>query len=394
MMPATSTIAVVGGGLVGATAAMALAHRGYKVTLIDRRAPQIQHGALGMDIRNVALSPASQALLVQAGVWGATPAAPYRHMRVWEQWGSSELVFDAADVNCQQLGWLAEVSPLLVHIWLQMATRPNLELWLDEITDVRAEAEHIQVQTNNGQAREFDFLIAADGAQSLVRRVMGLQVQQYPVHQVALTTVVQTAEPHQHTAWQRFLTDGPLAFLPSVDEHLCSIVWSQSQASAERRLSLSDADFCREIGFAFEHRLGEVVRVDQRLSFPLTQQRLPDCAPHARVLLIGDAMRVVHPLAGLGVNLGLEDVQQLLDVARPGTNLAAPGMWTRFARQRQTRAQMMIRMLSALQKIYGSADPGLALLRNLGVSSLNRLDGLKHQIMREAMGLGRDVRVS
>ncbi len=104
MMPATSTIAVVGGGLVGATTAMALAHRGYQVTLIDRRAPQIQRGVFGMDIRNVALSPASQALLAQVGVWGATPAAPYRHMHVWEQWGSSELVFDARRCKLSAIG--------------------------------------------------------------------------------------------------------------------------------------------------------------------------------------------------------------------------------------------------------------------------------------------------
>lgn len=386
-MRTTSTIAVVGGGLVGATTALALARRGYEVTLIDRQAPQVQHGALGMDIRNVALSPASQTLLESVGIWGATPAAPYQHMQVWEQWGNSELSFHAADVGCQQLGWLVEVSPLLAHAWQHMSRHDHLTLWENEISDVDVLSERVEIATATGTRRSFDFLIAADGAQSLVRRAMNLEVQQYPVHQVALTTVVKTEKPHQHTAWQRFLTDGPLAFLPAVDEHLCSVVWSQSAAEAERRKAMDDAQFCREIGFAIEHRLGAIAQVDQRFSFPLTQQRLPNCAPDPRVLLIGDAMRVVHPLAGMGVNLGLEDVQQMLEVARPAVDLSAPGLWSRFARQRQARAQMMIRLFSGLQKIYGSSDPGLALLRNVGVASINRLDGLKQQIMREAMGL-------
>ncbi|MCR9261756.1 MAG: FAD-dependent oxidoreductase [Pseudomonadaceae bacterium] len=386
-MAKTSTIAIVGGGLVGVTAALALARRDYQVTLIDRQAPQIQRGALGMDIRNVALSPASQALLDSVGVWGATPAAPYQHMQVWEQWGNSELSFHAADVGALQLGWLVEVSPLLAHAWQQMDRYDNLTVWTSEISDVDVSSERVEIETATGARGSFDFLIAADGAQSLVRRAMNLDVQQYPVHQVALTTVVKTEQPHQHTAWQRFLTDGPLAFLPAVDEHLCSIVWSQSGEEAERRKAMDEAQFCREIGFAIEHRLGAVTQVDQRFSFPLTQQRLPNCAPDPRVLLIGDAMRVVHPLAGMGVNLGLEDVQQMLEVARPTVDLSAPGLWTRFARQRQVRAQMMIRIFSALQKIYGSSDPGLALLRNIGVASINRLDGLKQQIMREAMGL-------
>ncbi|XOV83714.1 MAG: FAD-dependent oxidoreductase [bacterium] len=386
-MTATSTIAVVGGGLVGITTAMALASRGYQVTLVDRHAPQVQRGRLGMDIRNVALSPASQTLLDSVGIWGVTPAAPYAHMQVWEQWGRGELTFHAADVGCQQLGWLVEVSPLLTHAWQQMSQRRNLEIWESEIAGVSPDNAGVAITAATGELRSFEFLIAADGAQSMVRRALSLQVQQYPVHQVALTTVVHTEQSHQHTAWQRFLTDGPLAFLPGVDEHLCSIVWSQSAAEAQRRMALDEKQFCREIGYAFEHRLGAVQQVDQRYTFPLTQQRLLNCAPDPRVLLIGDAMRVVHPLAGQGVNLGLEDVQQLLTVAQPDMDLCAPGLWARFARQRQARAQMMIRLFAGLQKVYGSTGPALSLLRNAGVASINSLDGVKQQIMREAMGL-------
>ena len=169
---------------------------------------------------------------------------------------------------------------------------------------------------------------------------------------------------------------------------MCSIVWSQTEASAKRRQSLDDEAFCTEIEHAIEHRLGDVTAVDQRFVFPLTQQRVKSCTPHARVVMIGDAMRVVHPLAGLGVNLGLEDVSGLLELARKQPDLSQLGIWRRYARQRQVRSQMMIQTMAMLQKLYSSANPAVSLLRNFGVESFNALDTIKHQVMREAMGLG------
>lgn len=254
---------------------------------------------------------------------------------------------------------------------------------------MQAAADGVTLEFEDAASRRFDFVIAADGAQSVVRRALGLKVAEYPVDQVALATVVRTECSHQHTAWQRFLTDGPLAFLPAPDEHLCSIVWSQSPSAAARRREQSAELFCRDIGFAIEHRLGKVLEVDQRLTFPLTQQRVKNCAPHPRVLLVGDAMRVVHPLAGLGVNLGLEDVRRLLQVAAKHADLSAPGIWARYARERQVRSQMMIRTMGTLQQLFGSAHPAVSLLRNFGVQSFNALDGVKRQVMQEAMGLGR-----
>jgi len=385
---ARSNIAVVGGGLVGASAALSLAQSGFAITLIDRQRPQLSTGTLGIDIRNVALSPASRQLLDSVGVFSAVQCAPYSAMCVWEQWGSGQVTFAAADVGRTELGWLVEMSPLLCAAWTQLDALDNVEVLLDTITDVAPEETGVALQFATAPARRFDFLIAADGAQSIVRQALNLNVVSQALDQVALATVVRTARPHQHTAWQRFLTEGPLAFLPAPDEHLCSIVWSQSKASVKRRLALDDDAFCAEIGHAIEHRLGDVTAVDKRLAFPLRQQRVINCAPHARVLLVGDAMRVVHPLAGLGVNLGLEDVNQLLLVAHRHADLAAPGIWQRYARQRQVRSQMMIQTMAALQKLYSNTNPAVTLLRNFGVQSFNALDGLKRQVMREAMGLG------
>jgi len=382
-----SHVAVIGGGLVGACTALLLHGLGFPVTLIDRQRPQLNRGALGIDIRNVALSPASRALLEQAGVWDLVPAAPYHHMCIWEQWGTAEVHFDAADAGVPELGWLVEMSPLVSAAWQSLQDSTEVELVQASINQVEPGNGGVQLHFDDGSGRTFDFVIAADGAQSVVRKALHLPVQQQPLDQVAIATVVRTEHSHQQTAWQRFLVEGPLAFLPAPDEHVCSVVWSQTEAKAQERMQLDDGAFAAEIGRAIEYRLGEVLAVDRRFSFPLTQQRVRQCVPHPRVLLVGDAMRVVHPLAGQGVNLGFEDVHSVLQVAAHQSDLAAPGIWQRFARQRQTRSEIMIQIMSVLQKIYTNPHPGMSLLRNIGVESFNALHGLKRQVMREAMGL-------
>ena len=312
-------------------------------------------------------------------------------MCVWEQFGTSQVEFHAADVGRTELGWLVEMSPLVCALWAELGQIDNVEVLLADIDNVVPGEAGVQVHFSpeaDTSPRVFDFLLAADGAQSVVRNALNLGVIQQPLDQVALATVVQTSGSHQHTAWQRFLSEGPLAFLPAPDEHVCSIVWSQTEASAKRRLALDDEAFCAEIEHAIEHRLGDVTAVDQRFVFPLTQQRVKSCTPHARIVMIGDAMRVVHPLAGLGLNLGLEDVSRLLEVAHKQPDLSQLGIWRRYARQRQVRSQMMIQTMAMLQKLYSSANPTVSLLRNFGVQSFNALDTIKHQVMREAMGLG------
>ena len=203
---------------------------------------------------------------------------------------------------------------------------------------------------------------------------------------MALTTVVELEHSHQHTAWQRFLVDGPLAFLPSKQENYCSVVWSQSQQSLDANLAMSDGEFCQHIGRAMESRFGDVTAVAQRLSFPLQQQLASTAQPLPRVLLIGDALRVVHPLAGLGVNLGFEDVRGLLGSVDAMDGDLVPRGFTKFARQRLLKSRLMLGVLSGLQTLYGQSGPLTGWVRNIGVGAVNTTDWLKQQIMLEALG--------
>ena len=383
------SVAVAGGGLVGATTALSLASRGFAVTLIDREVPKPGPAAFGMDIRNVALSPRSRALLQQIHC-DPTHAAAYKKMCVWEERGTASLEFDAASVDRSELGWLVEVAPLLDQLWRQVQVQANVQLVLGSITCVEPCADVVTLTVDQeGGPRSFtvDLLIACDGANSAVRNALNVSMRSWQTGQMALTTVVRTERAHEDTAWQRFLLDGPLALLPSIDPHMCSIVWSQSQAQATHRLALSESAFCNALTAASEGCLGEVQQVGRRQAFPLNQQLAATAYPHSRVLLLGDALRVVHPLAGLGVNLGFEDLQNLLNLAEPGVDLAVPGLWDKFARQRLLRSEIMLRSLDGLKRLYGNSAPTVGWLRNTTVGWFGNRDWLLRKAIEEATGL-------
>ena len=377
-------IAIAGAGPVGAVAALALRQRGFAVTIIDRIKPMPGPHGLGMDIRNVALSRGSRQLIESLITW-PQQAGMFKTMHVWEQWGVNALNFDAAELGSDCLGWIAEVAPLLQALWQQLEANADIRVVLGDIQAVETDATGVMV-TVAEETLHADFLFAADGARSAVRNLLEVATDIWPTGQSALTTVVETEHSHEHTAWQRFLVDGPLAFLPSKHEHYCSVVWSQSPASLETNLGLADDEFSHRLGAALENRLGRIVQVAQRLSFPLQQQLARSAQPRPRVLLIGDALRVVHPLAGLGVNLGLEDVSALLQRVDETTADIAPECFTKFARQRLLKSQLMLRIMAGLKTLYGQPAPLLSWIRNVGVGAVNQSDWLKRQIMIEALG--------
>lgn len=381
-------IAIAGAGPVGAVAALALQQRGFAVTIVDRIKPTPGPHGLGMDIRNVALSQGSRQLVESVIAW-PQQAGMFKSMRVWEQWGVNALNFDAEELDSNCLGWICEVAPLLQALWQQLEANPGIRIVLGDIQLVESNPTGVAI-TVAGESLSADFLVAADGARSAVRNLLEVPTQVWPTGQSALTTVVETERSHEHTAWQRFLVDGPLAFLPSKHEHYCSVVWSQSLTSIEANLALTDAEFCQHVGGALENRLGNIVQVAQRLSFPLQQQLAQSAQPRPRILLIGDALRVVHPLAGLGMNLGLEDVRTLLQRVDETNADLAPECFTKFARQRLLKSQVMLRILAGLKTLYGQPSPVLSWIRNVGVGAVNRSDWLKRQIMIEVLG-GREV---
>jgi 2-octaprenyl-3-methyl-6-methoxy-1,4-benzoquinol hydroxylase/2-octaprenylphenol hydroxylase len=394
--PPLYDVAVVGGGLVGAAAALGVAARGRSVLLVELAEPAVQRASLGMDLRTLAVSPASQALLENLGVWNALAAAPYRRMEVWEERGTRAMVFDAAEVSRAELGWIVESSPMVVALWEALRRSDNVVIRPGRVLGLAVGTDVMNLDLEDGTVAA-RLVLAADGAASALRTRLGVAIESRDMEQVALATVIRTARPHEGVAYQRFLLDGPVALLPGVDPRLCSVVWSQSPERAQHRQALGDREFATELERAMQARLGAVEAVDRRMTFPLKQQLAATFNPLPRVLLVGDAARVVHPLAGLGANLGLEDVREVLAVlAGIGSagDPGAAGLWRPFDRQRRIRARLMLGVMSALRRVYARGDPLSQWARNAGVGWLDRAAPVKRQIMMEAMGLGPVSRAS
>ena len=388
-------VIVVGGGLVGATVALGIARSGRKVRLFDRTRPQprvrVNYGCFDMDIRNVAVSPASQVLLMELGVWESLTPAAISSMHVWEEQGTGSIDFSATDVRASALGWLVENHPTVEALWTLLENEDAVTRCVgDSLEAVEPATGQVTLHTSQ-DAYPAQLLIGVDGATSRVRELVATELEVQPTGHHALATLVRTELPHSGTALQRFLLDGPLALLPSREPNISSVVWSQSESSVQARLNLDDAQFCREIGKAIEHRLGQVLEVDYRHTFPLHQQLVRRFNAAPRVLLIGDAAHVLHPLAGLGANVGFEDVRALLARLRSiplGQDAGEERLWRPFARQRRARAQLMLRLMAGFRTVYAQDDPLLQWLRNVGVSALNRAVPVKRQLMAEALGLG------
>jgi len=385
-------VAVAGGGLIGAAAAIALARRNLSVALIDRAEPPVTRGNLGFDIRTVALNPASVELLEAIGVWGAFAPCPFSAVHVCEERGTRFIEFHASDVERTELGWIVEVSPSIAALWSRLRQEPTVALVAGTVDRVDASAEAVRLHAGDA-AVTAQLLIAADGANSSIRNLLGVDTGRFATGQSALATVVEIEREHGGVAWQRFMLDGPLAFLPlpSRDrKHFASIVFSQLDAAADKLMALDDAAFARRLRQASGDRFGEIRAVDRRVRFPLEQLVADSFQPAPRVLLVGDAARVLHPLAGQGVNLGFEDIAEVLRVAAtvPRGELGDAELWRGFARRRRLRADVMVRAMDAFATAYRLQDPTLNWLRNVVVDVLNAAPPLKRQLIKEAMGFG------
>jgi ubiquinone biosynthesis UbiH/UbiF/VisC/COQ6 family hydroxylase len=392
MTDLTCDVLVAGGGLVGASAALALVRHGLSVVLVDRGEPAATRGRLGFDVRTVAVNPASVQLLEELGVWSSLAACPFERVHVCEELGTRFIEFAAAEVDRRELGWIVEMSPSVAALWNALRGEAGLTIVTGAIDAVTPGADSVELVTGETRIRA-TLLIAADGANSSVRKLLGVDAGRFETGQAAIATIIETERDHQGCAWQCFLRDGPLALLPLPardGKFFSSVVWTQSEAAAAEHQRLDDAAFTVLLERACRKQLGAIRAVDQRFSFPLEQLVAASFQPADRVLLIGDAARVLHPLAGQGVNLGFEDIREIVRVAGrvPVADLGTSDLWRGFVRRRQLRAQLMVRAMDTFATAYRLADPGLQWLRNVTVDLLNKAPPLKRALIKEALGFG------
>src|SRR5579863_223758 len=316
-------VLVVGGGPVGACAAALLARpptsgaAPMRVAVLEPRRPQMPVPGSPLDSRVVAISRASERILVAVGAWSRIPAervAAYERMRVWHEsvapTSQEVLQFDAAEVGEPNLGYILEGRALQAALLDTLAAAGG-SIEAGELRSVRVHADAVEVETSNSRWRA-RLLIGADGAQSAVRASLGIAVAMREYRETAVIATIATERAHSHTAWQRFMRNGTLALLPLADG-TSSIVWSADESVAADLMSRTAPDFERELDRASDLVLGRTRLLGERVAFELKRLTAQHYAVN-RCALIGDAAHVVHPLAGQGVNLGLLDAAALADL--------------------------------------------------------------------------------
>jgi 2-polyprenylphenol 6-hydroxylase len=397
-------VAVVGAGPIGLATAILLARIARipadRIVVYDRRIPEPLDATHSppVDLRVFALSRASEKILRAADAWNdiaATRTAAYERMHVWHAdvppHGGDALVFDAAEMGERDLGAIAENSVLQAAL-AGAARRLGIALKAGEITALDHERDAVRLHAGDSTVRA-RVVVGADGAQSRVRELAGLAVSRTDYGQTALVATVSTAKSHQHTAWQRFLGDGTLAFLPLADGH-SSIVWSIPTARAEQLLATPPPEFERQLEKDFDGALGKVRLESERVKFPLWRLSAASYIS-ARVALVGDAAHVVHPLAGQGANLGLLDAAALADVLgealRTREDPGAERILRRYERWRRSENDLMSGAIDAFDRLLARGSGRVAELAQRGMPWVGRSTLAKRVFIERAMGLAGEL---
>lgn len=388
-------IIIIGAGMVGLLIANLLAKSSLRIAIIDQQRPS-ETISEHTETRVSAITLASQQLLVDAGAWSFIPhqkISPFSHMHVWTASGNGSIDFDSAEIGATTLGYILENRVLQTALFQSLKTFTNIEFYSAGLQTFELHDEEISVKLDPApQGKNFlkaKLIIGADGQNSKVRQLANIETIKRGYGQNALICNVHTQLPHQQTAWQRFLTTGPLAFLPLADPHVSSIVWSCSPDEAEELLKLNADIFRNRLGNAFDFRLGLIEEINSRYIFPLGMQHAKSYV-RPRLALIGDAAHTIHPLAGQGVNLGFQDALKLAEIIKTAkSNQQDFGMLhllRRYERCRKSENTLMITFTEAIKQMFG-ANTTLNSLAAVGLNLTNKFLPLKKFFMRRATGI-------
>ncbi len=398
--PRSSTFDVViaGGGMVGSTLAIALAPLGLRIALVEavaRDAPSQP----SFDERSTALSRSSQRLFDALGLWPeiAAAATPIRAIRISDRGRFGFSRIDADEQGVEALGYVAVNRVLGQVLQSAVAGCPGITtLCPARVVAADATSEGIDVGLDGDCTLTARLLVAADGARSGVRDLLGITATERDYGQQAIIGNVRPGVPHDNVAWERFTGDGPLALLPFGPDR-AAFVWTVAARDAGRVLSLPDASFLAEFQERFGMRLGRFTAISERAAYPLRLSKaLRIHGP--RAVLVGNAAHGLHPVAAQGFNLGLRDVAALCDCVADagdaGQDIGNSLVCERYADWRRSDQRKLVALTDGLVSVFGA--PGTAgALRDIGMLGFDLVPGLRTEFARHAMGLaGRLPRLS
>ncbi len=382
-------VVINGGGMVGATLACLLAKSGRQVAVIEYAKATEFSADSAYDLRVSAISRASQKAFIEIGAWDAMHemrASPYESMEVWDAEGDGCVRFDAAELGEPDIGHIIENQVIQKAVSDSLKGFKNVHLYQpDSLDSFSVKADRVEIVLKSGGVITVNLLVGADGANSKVRELAGIDVEFDDYAQSGLVAVVNTEHHHQYTAWQRFQKTGPLAFLPLSDGS-CSIVWTLPSDRADYYLSLSKNDFKKALAEAFDHKLGNITKVGKRAAFPL---RGSQAKPYVmdRIALVGDAAHTIHPLAGQGVNLGIKDVVELSKQLQGVADVGKIKALRRYERARRGDNLITMRAMEGFRLLFGHTANPVKSVRNFGMNVFNQLPVVKNEVIRKALGL-------
>ncbi|MDO5652202.1 MAG: FAD-dependent monooxygenase [Moraxella sp.] len=392
----STDIIIIGGGMVGLAVAAALADSPCQITIVEGYPPTEQSIA---DVSNrvSALTLSTQKMLQQFGVWQALKqgrSCAYQQMEVWEKDSFAKIGFDCHSLGLDQLGYIVENSLIRYQLWQKVVQQANVEIINAKPKSAVCNAQCAVVTLDDGSMLMAKLLVGADGANSWLRQQadIPLNFRDYGHH--ALICNVETAEPHLHSARQIFSADSILAFLPLQQPHLCSIVWSQPPELAEQHRQMDDEAFNKALNIAFDNRLGLCRVVGKRQTIPLTARYARDFVKQ-RIALVGDAAHTIHPLAGLGVNLGFMDAMALAQEVEKnllhGMDIGELRYLRHYERWRKSEAVKMLAAMQGFKSLFNDPNPLKKLARGIGMNLTDHLPLIKDRLMAQALGLEGDL---
>lgn len=391
----TVDIVIVGGGMVGLALAGLLAESECRIVMIEQKVP---HSTNEISYRVSAINRRSQQMLEKIGAWQYIPTerlSAYDQMMVWEKDSFAQIHFDKNDrfiqqIGLAQLGFIIENSQIQSALWQVVSQQANVEVVQSRPKTVGFSENGAFLTLENGEMLATKLVVGADGANSWVRQQAKIPLVSRDYQHSALVCNVETVESHDKTARQIFSPDSILAFLPMNNSHQCSIVWSLPPNRAKQLLECEVKEFEQALNIAFDNRLGLCHLQTSREIYPLVARYARDFA-QANVALVGDAAHTIHPLAGLGVNLGFGDAECLArEIALQLKNGGEIGEYRhlrQFERERKLEAVKLLAAMEGIKQLFSGDNPLKKLVRGIGLSATNQNGLLKKFLIEQAIGV-------
>lgn len=383
-------ILVIGGGMVGLTFAIAAAHHGLDVCLVDREDPAAMLDE-PFDGRASAIAHASFELLSATGIWPemAPDAQPINDIRVSDGDSRLFLHFDHHDLGDQPFGYMVENRAFRGALFTVAATTPGLTLRTSTTVEHLArDAGVVVARLNGGTQIRATLAVAADGRFSSTRDAAGIAVAGWRYPQSGIVCTVAHQRDHRGIANERFLPPGPFAILP-LRERRASLVWTEHGDLAPAIIALDDDRFAAEMRRRFGDFLGPTEVVGPRWSYPLALHHAEAYIDH-RLALIGDAGHGLHPIAGQGLNLGFRDVAALveviLDAHRLGLDIGTSDVLDRYQRWRRFDNVLLLGVTDGLNRLFSNDIDPIRIVRDLGLAAVDRAPALKRMFTAHARG--------